>query len=466
MTASAPLSLTGRSALQSGAILAAGLLGAETATQQTLAAIRACEDQAIFTRLTEDRALAEARDAARRIAAGRPLSLLDGVPVAWKDLFDLEGEVTTAGSKVLQSAAPAAQDAPVVARLKAAGMVCVGRVNMSEFAFSGLGANPHYGTPRNPHGTAGARMPGGSSSGSAVAVARGLVPVSIGSDTGGSVRIPAAFNGIVGYKSSDGRYPMEGVFPLSRTLDTLGVLAGNVADTAVVDAAMRGLLAPAVRAGSLAGQRIVVPSNIVFDDAEAAVVANFEAALERLAAAGAVVEWTRLTAFDEILALTAKHGTIVTAEAFTLHQERLAGPEAERIDRRVVARVRMGANVAMTGYVTILQERRRLIAATAAQFGPGTLFAFPTVAHAAPPLDALEADDALFHRVNMLTLRNTMLGNFLDWCGVSIPSGVDGMGLPTALLLSGSPGCDDALLSAALAAEITIRGEDPRSHRR
>ncbi len=459
MTDKTGIDVGSRSALQLGAMLGARLLDAEEAIERTLAAIRACDDQAIFARLTAGRALTEARAASRRIRAGRPRSLLDGVPIAWKDLFDLEGVVTTAGSRVLEGAAPALRDAPVVARLKAAGMLCVGRVNMSEFAFSGIGSNPHYGTPRNPHGRNGARMPGGSSSGSAVAVARGLVPVSIGSDTGGSVRIPAAFNGIVGYKASSGRYPMDGIFPLSRTLDTLGVLARTVADAVTVDAAMCGLVAPALRRRALQGYRIVVPGNIVFDDIEPAVLANFEAALERLAAAGALIERMTLPVFDEILALGAKRGTIVTAEAYTLHRERLEGPEASTIDRRVVSRVRMGANVAMTDYVTILQERRRIVADTAAQFAGRTVFAFPTVPHTAPPLDALEADDGLFMRVNMRTLRNTMLGNFLDWCGVSLPSGMDENGLPTALLLSAGPGADDDLLSLALTAESIVRGE-------
>ena len=455
------MDITGRSALQLSAMLAAGTLDAGELAARTLAAIRACDDQAIFTLLTEARALAEAAAASRRIQAGRPRGLLDGVPVAWKDLFDLQGVVTTAGSKVLSDDAPAAADAPVVARLQAAGMVCVGRVNMSEFAFSGLGANPHFGTPRCPHGTAGARMPGGSSSGSAVAVARGLVPVSIGSDTGGSVRIPAAFNGIIGYKSSSGRYPTEGAFPLSRTLDTVGILARSLTDAVLVDAALTGQAAPSVRRGELAGLRLVVPTNVVFDGAEPAVVANFEAALQRLAEAGAGIDQRRLPVFDEIQALVAQRGAIVTAESYALHRERLAGPDAAHIDRRVVARVRLGANVAMADYAILLQERRRLIAETAAQFGPRTFVAFPTVAHTAPPFEALEADDELFLRVNMLTLRNTMLGNFLDWCGISFPTGVDAHGLPTALLLSGNPGGDDDLLSVALAAESIIRGDAP-----
>ncbi len=209
---------------------------------------------------------------------------------AWKDLFDVEGSADHRGSSraLDRRMPPANADAPVVAALRGdAGMVCIGRANMTEFAYSGIGLNPHYGTPRNPHGRAEPRAPGGSSSGSAVVVARGLAPVAIGSDTGGSVRIPAAFNGIIGYKASTDRYPMDGVFALSPTLDTLGVFARTVEDAAVVDAAMRGLVAPGARQEPLAGLRVLVPTNVVLDDCEPAVVENFEAALARLGAAPA-----------------------------------------------------------------------------------------------------------------------------------------------------------------------------------
>jgi aspartyl-tRNA(Asn)/glutamyl-tRNA(Gln) amidotransferase subunit A len=452
--------IAGRSALQLAGIMGGGVLDAEEVAARTFAAIRACDDQAIFTRLTEDRATGEARMAAHRARAGRPRGLLDGVPVAWKDLFDLQGVTTTAGSRVLAGDPPAACDATVVARLTAAGMVTVGHVNMTEFAYSGIGLNPHYGTPRNAHSEPGdPRAPGGSSSGSAVVVARGLVPVAIGSDTGGSVRIPAAFNGIIGLKTSTGRYPTDGVFPLSTTLDTVGVFTRTVADAAIVDAALCGLPAPTAKRRPLGGQRIIVPTNIVFDDAQPAVLANFEAALARLAEAGAVVERTHVAAFDEVLAVTAKHGNLTTAEAYTLHRERLVGPQAAGMDRRVAARAGAGADIAMTDYVTILQQRRRLIAEAATLFAGGAVIAYPTVVHTAPSIAALEADDALFYRINARTLRNTNLGNFLDWCGISFPSGTDAAGLPTALLLSGPHGGDDALLSLALSAEDVIRGD-------
>ena len=447
------------SALQLGMAFALRARDAETVTDQTLAAVSACDDPAIFTLATPERARAEARAAAQRARDGRMLGPLDGVPVAWKDLFDLAGVITTAGSRVLADAAPATRDAPVVARLRDAGMVCVGRVNMTEFAYSGLGLNPHFGTPRNPHGHDAPRIPGGSSSGSAVAVARGLVPISIGSDTGGSVRIPAALNGIVGYKTSGGRYSMQGVFPLSHTLDTLGVLARTVADAALVDAAICGAVVPLARARPLAGQRILVPTNVVFDNVEPAVAANFDSAIARLAQAGAVVERTRLPLLDEVMALMARHGAIAAAEAYVLHRERVEGPQAAGMDRRVATRVRLGAGVTLTDYITLLQERHRLVAEAALAFCGGTVVAFPTVVHTAPRIADLEADDELFGRVNARTLRNTMLGNFLDWCGISIPTGLDEIGLPTALLLSGAPAADDELLALGLSAEGIVRGD-------
>ncbi|MFN7224425.1 MAG: amidase family protein, partial [Paracoccaceae bacterium] len=224
--------------------------------------ITAHGDPALFIRQTRDRAMAEARAARERLRAGNPASLLDGVPLAWKDLFDLKGTVTTAGSKVLRDAAPAAQDAALVQAAMRAGLVTVGAVNMTEFAYSGIGLNPHYGTPRNPRDPKVARSPGGSSSGSGVAVAAGIVPLSVGTDTGGSIRIPASFNGVVGYKTSTGRHPLDGVFPLSPTLDTLGPLANTVEDCVLADAALRGLFTPRAQAVDLSSVECVIPDAV------------------------------------------------------------------------------------------------------------------------------------------------------------------------------------------------------------
>jgi aspartyl-tRNA(Asn)/glutamyl-tRNA(Gln) amidotransferase subunit A len=421
-------------------------------------AIEACPDKSVFTTLTKDRALAEARRSAERLRQGRSLGLLDGIPIAWKDLFDLKGLATTAGSKILATAEPAEADAAIVATLAQAGMIAIGRTNMSEFAFSGLGINPHYGTPANPHGKDEPRIPGGSSSGAGVAVAAGLVPVAMGTDTGGSVRIPAAFNGVVGYKATRGRYAMTGVFPLSKSLDSLGPLCRTVKDAVWMDAAMRGRMAPDIASRAPHGLDVIIPENVVFDGAEHGVIAAFEAAVERLKVAG--VKFTRMTipAFDEILALMAKYGALVTAEAFALHRDRLSGPEADGMDHRVVMRTRLGERTSMPDYIAILAARERLIAESERLIG-GRLLAFPSVAHVAPPIAPLEQDDDLFVAVNGKTLRNTALGNFLDWCGVSIPCGTGEANMPAGFLLSAPANRDEALLSAALAVEGLVRGD-------
>jgi aspartyl-tRNA(Asn)/glutamyl-tRNA(Gln) amidotransferase subunit A len=446
------------SALQLGTLIQEGKLNVKSITDELLAAIEACEDRAIFTCTTPDRARAEAEQSSRRIRAGKSLGMLDGVPLAWKDLFDLENVVTTAGSNVLRTCAPAVEDAAVVSRLKAAGMVSLGRVNMTEFAFSGLGLNPHYGTPHNPHGKDVPRIPGGSSSGSGTAVARGLVPISIGTDSGGSVRVPAAFNGVIGYKATRGRYPMDGVFPLAQSFDSLGVFCQNMADAVALDAALSGLVRPSMQPRSVTSLRLLVPTNVVFDDVEPGVMRAFEAALARLAAAGATIERRAIPQFDPILESTKGYGALVAAEAYALHEDRLNGPRSLEIDRRVARRAKLGSRISMVDYVRAMRARTQLIVEAQQTIDAGTLIAYPTVAHVAPPIAALAEDDNLFEMINAKTLRNTMLGNFLDWCGISIPCGTGDADMPVGFSLSALPGKDEMLLSSAHAAEEIIRG--------
>lgn len=448
--------LGGRSIAQLSALLQTGALDPRDLAAWTLERIRSHDDQAIFTMILPERAMREADASARRIAAGRPLGLLDGIPVAWKDLFAIAGVPTTAGSAVLKDAPAAQDDAAVVTALGHAGMVSVGRVNMSEFAFSGLGINPHYGTPRNTRSLDVDRLPGGSSSGSGVVVAADLVPVSIGTDTGGSIRIPAAFNGVVGYKATRGRYSMRGVFPLARSLDSLGPLCRTVQDAVWVDAAMRGLPAPEIRRGHLDSLSIVVPTTVVFDGAEEGVVSAFEAAIGRLQRAGAHVRRQPFPAFERIFETMARHGPLVTAEAYALHRDRLEGPQAAMMDQRVVARARLGQKISLSDYIATLEIREALIAEVASSVGPNEIIAYPTVAHVAPATDQLLTDDALFVETNARTLRNTLIGNFLDWCGVSLPCGTGKAGMPVGLLLSAQPHHDAHLLSMALSAEAVV----------
>lgn len=447
-----------RSIAQLSVLIQSGKLDPRDLAGETFDAIRSHPDQAIFLRLTEDRAKREADASTRRIREGRSLGALDGIPIAWKDIFDLEGMPTPAGSIVLADAEPAGRDADVVANLARAGMVSVGRVNMSEFAFSGLGINPHFGTPANPRATDGHRLPGGSSSGSAVAVAAGLVPVAMGTDTGGSIRIPAAFNGIVGYKATRGRYGMGGVFPLSKSLDSLGPLTRTVSDAILIDAAMRGRTCPDISAAEWAGQEVVVPETVFFDGIEPEVAVAFEAGLARLEQAGARIRRAAFPQISEIFELMGEHGPLVTAEAFALHRQRLSGGAADRMDPRVVTRCRMGEKTDMPAYIAILEARARLISAFGAVVGDSAVIVTPTLPHVAPLTEPLEKDFDAFVTMNGFTLRNTLIGNFLDWCGVSLPCGTGAHAMPVGMLISGLPNRDEQVLSLALTAERLLDG--------
>lgn len=437
--------------------LRSGKVDAVELIEEVLANIASCDDQAIFIDLLSDRARSEAKAARRRLKAGKSLSLLDGVPIGWKDLFDIEGRVTTAASVVLKTNPPAAKDATLVAASKAGGMISIGTLNMTEFAYSGIGLNPHYGTPRNPNDMKVHRSPGGSSSASGVVVAKGLLPVAIGTDTGGSIRIPASFNGVVGYKSSTGHYAMDGVFPLSRTLDTVGPLAQTVEDCVLVDAILRGLAEPKIKAMSVKGRVFVVPDNIMFDGIEPAVATNFEATLKRLSKAGGKIVHKKFSVFESILDLIKTTGNVVGAEALHVHYARVNGPDAARMDQRVVKRIKQAEHMTAVDLVEVMLRRKELITQCDAFIGEAIVVC-PTTPHVAMPIAPLEANMDEFFRVNAKTLRNTMLGNFLDWCGLAIPNGADRDGMPTGFLLSAQHGRDAAVLSSGLALEKMIRG--------
>src|SRR6202046_2925804 len=275
------------SATEVGRLIARGRLDPVEVAEFFLGRIERDRDNPSFILVTRKRALEEAAASRKRLREGRAVGPLDGVPIAWKDLVDMAGERATAGSALYAGSPPKEKDATIVANLSAAGLVALGKTNLSEFAFSALGLNPHFGTPRNPRDPTTPRIAGGSSSGAAVAVAGGLAPCAIGSDTGGSIRAPASFCGIVGFKTTEGRIDKQGVFPLSRTLDTIGPMAHTVEDCVLIDMALRGQSSPSARPINLSGVEFVVPDKTGIDDAEAAVTANLEAAMKRLAAAGA-----------------------------------------------------------------------------------------------------------------------------------------------------------------------------------
>jgi aspartyl-tRNA(Asn)/glutamyl-tRNA(Gln) amidotransferase subunit A len=404
----------------------------------------------VFISVSAERARREAQASAARWRAGQPLSVFDGVPLAWKDLFDVAGSVTTAGAAYRRNAPAAALDAPCVGLLCRAGMVSVGKTNLSELAYSGLGLNPHFGTPHNPSSSDQARIPGGSSSGSAVAVAAGIVPIAMGTDTAGSIRIPAALNGLVGYRSSSRRYSRDGVFPLSRTLDSLGPLTRSVRDALAIDDLLHGRR-QTHSARSLKGLRLVLAQQ----DAEPAVRNNLLHAVQRLKAAGALIEERECQAFQATLQLIRDHGWLGAFEAFALHEALLDSPDAAHLDPRVRRRLEAARGLPASQLLHLTEARRRLQQQLADDLD-GALLITPTVAHVAPPLAPLEADDDLFIQTNLATLRLTMPGSFLDMPGVTLPSGRDALGLPTGLLLSAPTGEDARLLRAALSVESVL----------
>jgi len=411
---------------------------------------RAASLESVFVTFTEKRARAEAEASARRWRAGKPLSDLDGVPIAWKDLFDIEGTVTTVGSAIFQRKRPGAlADAEVVLRAARAGMVCIGKTSLPEFAYSGLGLNPHFGTPHNPFSGKAARIPGGSSSGSAVAVASGVVPISIGTDTAGSIRVPSAFNGLIGYRSSTDRYSKAGVFPLAPTIDALGPLAHSVHDCIAIDAIMTG--------------REIVQSNevisLLIDDAileapaiEVDVRNNLETAVARLQDAGVQVARGRLKSLHSALEVIERFGWLGAAEAFTLHADLLAGEDAAGIDPSVRGRLETARQMPLATLVRLIWARKELMAQIQAELGNRILI-LPTVGQVAPELAPLEeaARDEVdrFLSVNFAVIRLTMAGSFVDMPGVTIPTGFSSEGLPTAMLLAGLSGQDDRVLTIA-----------------
>ncbi|MGU9856031.1 amidase [Pseudomonas sp. LF245] len=404
----------------------------------------------VFISLTAERARREAEASAARWRAGQPLSVLDGVPLAWKDLFDVAGSITTAGAAYRRNAPAALLDAPSVGLLCRAGMVSVGKTNLSELAYSGLGLNPHFGTPFNPHSSDQARIPGGSSSGSAVAVAAGIVPIAMGTDTAGSIRIPAALNGLVGYRSSSRRYSRDAVFPLSRTLDSLGPLTRSVRDALTIDDLLHGRR-QVHTPRSLKGQRFV----LAHQDVEPAVRDNLLRAVAQLQAAGALIEERECPTFQATLELIRDHGWLGSFEAFALHEALLGSPDADHLDPRVRRRLEAARALPASQLLYLIEARRRLQQQLLDDLD-GALLITPTVAHVAPPLAPLEADDDLFIHTNLATLRLTMPGSFLDMPGVNLPSGRDALGLPTGLLLSAPTGEDARLLRAALSVESAM----------
>ncbi len=375
-----------------------------------------------------------------------------GIPISVKDLFDVQGEVTRAGSRALADAPPAARDATVIARVRQAGFVIMGRTNMTEFAYSGLGINPHYGTPANPWQRARPRVPGGSSSGAAISVSDGMAHAALGTDTGGSCRIPAAFAGIVGYKPTARLIPQDGIVPLAPSLDAAGPLARSVRCCASIHAILSGQVEPELPAHEVAGLRFAVPQTFVLDDLDEAVAKAFEDAVTRLSRAGARITDVPFESFRRIPLMNAKGG-FAAMESYAWHKSLI---EAKRAlyDPRVVNRIVKGADCTAVDYLELLAARKALVEAADAELAPFDALLMPTVAIVPPRISDLAGDEA-YNRANMLSLRNTSLINATDGCAISLPIHTPG-DAPVGLMLACRGGGDQRLFALAAAVEAAL----------
>jgi aspartyl-tRNA(Asn)/glutamyl-tRNA(Gln) amidotransferase subunit A len=394
------------------------------------------------------RAAADAADA--RARAGRTLGPLDGVVVSLKDLFDVRGEPTRAGSKILADAPPATADATVVRRLREGGAVILGKTNMVEFAFSGVGANSHYGTPGNPADRT--RVPGGSTSGGGVAVADGMCEIAIGTDTGGSTRIPAALCGVVGYKPTKARVPTTGAFPLSASLDSIGPIARSVADCARADAVLAGEAPWRLTSLSLRGLKLGVPQGLPLQDLDATVAARFEQALKALGGAGANLSDQTLPMLDDMARVNAV-APLGTVEAYAVHRQWLATRGGD-YDPFIRARLETGAAVTPEGYAAMLRDRAALVRAMDARLAELDVLVLPTTPIVAPTRAEVSTNEGFVAR-NRLLLRNTGVANNFDLCAISLPLPRGG-GLPTGLMLAARNGQDRRLFQIASAVEALL----------
>ncbi|MEK9967835.1 MAG: amidase [Ferrovibrio sp.] len=408
------------------------------------------EGRRTFTKVYAELARAAAEAADRRARLGQSLGPLDGRIVSIKDLFDIPGEPTTAGSKLRQACAPAAAEAPAVFRLRSAGAVIVGKTNMTEFAFSGVGINPHYGTPGNPSDRT--RIPGGSSSGGAVSVADGMAEIAIGSDTGGSTRIPAALCGITGFKPSQYRVPTAGAFPLSFALDSIGPMARSVADCALADAIMAGETAASPIPAPLAGLRFGIPQGLLMEAMESEVAGSFDTATKALARAGIILTDHPMPLLADMIAVNARAGFAAT-EAYFIHREAMER-QADDFDPVVRGRIERGRSVMASDYIFMQRRRTELVGAMDRDLTDLDALILPTSPIVAPRIADLARDEAAFTAANGLLLRNTSVANFFDLCAISLPLPVSG--LPVGLMLVGRNSQDHRLLRMAVALESIL----------
>jgi aspartyl-tRNA(Asn)/glutamyl-tRNA(Gln) amidotransferase subunit A len=435
--------------------LADGRTSARKLVEESLAKIAdpAGEGSRAFIHVDRQAALdaADAMDALRKAnAAPSPYA---GIPVSVKDLFDIKGQVTRAGSRALEDSAPAEADAPVVARLRRAGFIVIGRTNMTEFAYSGIGINPHYGTPKGAWNRSVGHVPGGSSSGAAVSIADGMAYGALGTDTGGSCRIPAAYNGIVGYKPTQRRVPLDGGVPLSSSLDSFGPLANSTACCTILDAVLANEPVTPLRPRPINGMRLAVPTTIALDDLDEAVAKTFERALQALSRAGALVEHIEVPEFNDIGVMNSKGG-FAAAESFAWHRF-LITSKGNVYDPRVSTRIMRGEAISAADYIDLLNARRSLIERIGKRLAPYDALVMPTTANT-PPRIADLADDKAFATQNLRALRNCTLINMIDGCAISLPAHREGE-VPVGLMLAAAGGSDRRIFELAQGMEGTIR---------
>lgn len=443
------------SALELGAGIAAGRIDPRALAEVFLDRIKAPDAPSnVYLAITRERAMAEAEAAAERAKRGLRRGPLDGVPVSWKDLFDTAGTATTAGSRLLAGRVPE-RDAALVARGTRAGLVCLGKTSLTEFAFSGLGYNPTMGAPVHPDDPD--RIPGGSSSGAAVSVCAGLAAAAIGTDTGGSIRIPAAWTGLVGLKTTAGSLPMAGVLPLARSYDSVGPLTRDVADAAALWAVLADGPAPDL-AGARAGQLVLVrPRGAFFGGIEPAAAEAMERAAEALAKAGARIESRDWPVFDDMAELLAREGSPVAAEAYGHWQDTLEARPAE-VFPEVLKRFRMGRQVSGPGLARLQAGLTALSARCAAELEGMTALLMPAVAVRPPKSADITAGSDAYQAANGAALKLTAAANFLNLTAIALPAGRTQAGaqapaLPFGVMLVAGPGREAALLRAAAAAE-------------
>ena len=410
------------------------------------------EGPRVFTHLDSEaaRMAADAMDRLRQ--AGAPLSRYAGIPVSVKDLFDIEGQVTCAGSMVLRDTPPASADATAVARLRRAGFVVIGRTNMTEFAYSGLGINPHYGTPRNPWRRDRGHVPGGSSSGAAISVTDGMAHAALGTDTGGSCRIPAAFTGLVGFKPTARRVPLRGALPLSSHLDSIGPIARTVGCCAIMDSVLSDTPIGPMPSRNIDDLHLAVPVGVALTDLDDEVASAFDAALHRLMAKGVRIDRVPVPEFDEVATINAKGG-FTAAESYAWHR-RLLSKQRDSYDPRVSIRIERGAEQSAADYIDLLAARASLIERATRRIASYDAIVLPTVALTPPRIADLQSDEA-YGRANLLSLRNCTLINMMDGCAISLPVHKQGEA-PVGLMLAATADADGHVLSMAALLEPIV----------